>query len=224
MTKDSAGGLRERILEYLQSRYQPMALILYGSFADGSSGPGSDFDALLITDEPQCFTGGRQPRHDDSLIEGVVLDVFIYPPEALQGSGFEPADFLQLHDGQVLLDRGGLAAGLVERVRAYLDSLPKKTPEELRQSLAWCRKMLARAGRGDAEGSFRLHWLLVDSLELFCDILGQPYLGPKKALRLMAERYGVAQIIYNQALRETRPAVLKDWIDYLTLLNEMPVK
>ena len=224
MTKESTGGPRARILEYLQSRYQPMALILYGSFADGSSGPGSDYDALLITDESQCFTGGRQPRHDDSVIEGVTLDVFIYPPEALQGSSFDPAEFLQLHDGQILLDRGGLGADLVERVRAYLDGLPKKTPEELRQSLAWCRKMLARAGRGDAEGSFRLHWLLVDSLEIFCDILGQPYLGPKKALRLMEQRYCVAQVIYSQALRETSPKVLKDWIDYLTLLNEMPVK
>ena len=224
MTQENAGAQNARILEYLQSRYQPMALILYGSFADGSSGPGSDFDALLITDKAECFTGGRQPRHDDSVIDGVTLDVFVYPPEALQGSGFDPADFLQLHDGQILQDRGGLAAALVDRVRRYLDSLPKKTPEELRQSLSWCRKMLVRARRGDAEGSFRLHWLLVDSLEIFCDILGEPYLGPKKALRLMEERYGVAQVIYTQALRETTPTVLKDWIDYLTLLNEMPVK
>ena len=220
---DSDPRTRERILEYLTSRYRPMAIILYGSFAEGTNGPGSDFDALLISDEPQVFAGGRQSRHDDALVEGTPLDVFIYPPEAVQGS-IDPADFLQIHDGQILQDRGGLAAALRDRVRGYLNSLPKKTPEALRQELSWCRKMLGRAARGDMEGSFRLHWLLVDSLEIFCDILGEPYLGPKKALRLMAERYGVAQAIYSQALRETTPAVLKDWIDYLSLLLDMPVR
>lgn len=220
---DSDKIAQERILEYLTSRYRPMAIVVYGSFAEGSSGPGSDFDALLISDESQVFSGSRHCCHDDSVVEGVPLDVFIYPPEAVQGQ-LDPEAFLQIHDGQILQDRGGLAAALRERVRAYLSNLPKKTPEELRQSLSWCRKMLSRAARGDAEGLFRLHWLLVDSLEIFCDILGEPYLGPKKALRLMAERYGAAQAIYSQALRETTPAVLKSWIDYLSLLNDMPVK
>ena len=43
------------ILTYLAARYDPAAIIVYGSFADGSSNLFSDFDALLITDG-----GGRR--------------------------------------------------------------------------------------------------------------------------------------------------------------------
>ena len=35
----------ERILTYIQKTYQPEAVVVYGSFADGSAGAGSDFDA-----------------------------------------------------------------------------------------------------------------------------------------------------------------------------------
>ena len=40
--------------------------------------------------------------------------------------------------------------------------------------------MLNRVKRSDCEGMFRWHWVLVDSLEIFCDIMKQPYWGPKK--------------------------------------------
>ena len=38
----------EAILKYIRERYHPTALILYGSYADGTNGPDSDFDALAI--------------------------------------------------------------------------------------------------------------------------------------------------------------------------------
>ena len=32
-----------------------------------------------------------------------------------------------------------------------------------------CKKMLLRTLRSDAEGLYRWHWVLIDSLEIFCD-------------------------------------------------------
>jgi len=57
---------------YLEEKYRPMAVAVYGSFADGSFGAESDFDALVITDG-----GGK--AHDTSTVAGTELDVFIYP-------------------------------------------------------------------------------------------------------------------------------------------------
>ena len=38
------------ILTYLAAEYDPLAIIVYGSFADGTQNLFSDFDALLITE------------------------------------------------------------------------------------------------------------------------------------------------------------------------------
>lgn len=198
--------MEESILQFLRDKYRPQSIVVYGSWADGTNGPGSDFDALLIAE------GER--RHEDSILEGIPLDVFIEPPESFQRA-FEPADYVQIYGGRIVEDRGGLARGLLEQVRACVAQLPRKTRAEVREELTWCRKMLERTRRSDDEGLYRWHWLLTDSLEIFCDVAGEPWLGPKKALRRMAASFGVAAILYRRALREMTPQALKDWIDYL---------
>lgn len=62
----------EEILKYIQEKYNPLTLILYGSYADGTNNLNSDFDALVIT-------SGREQLHDTSLVGGIPLDVFVYP-------------------------------------------------------------------------------------------------------------------------------------------------
>ena len=77
----------DRIIDYLKETYQPDAIIAYGSFADGSANRNSDFDALVIAD--------KEKAHDSSVIEGVVLDVFIYPSDFFQ-SEYDPEKFVQV--------------------------------------------------------------------------------------------------------------------------------
>ena len=164
----------EKILSYIEDTYAPAALFVYGSYADGSAGPDSDFDALaLVADGPA--------RHDVSRVGGVQLDLFIHPAADFQGD-FPMAEFLRLLDGKLVWDLDGSGKALLEKLAAYRDGLPAKTPEENRTQVAWCRKMLQRAGRGDAEGLFRWHWLLVDSLEICCDLCGRASTrGPRRA-------------------------------------------
>lgn len=38
------------IIKYIMETYSPEAIIVYGSYADGSANENSDFDALVITD------------------------------------------------------------------------------------------------------------------------------------------------------------------------------
>ena len=79
----------------------------------------------------------------------------------------------------------------------------------------WCIKMLARVKRYDAEGMFRWHWVLIDSLEMFCDIKQHPYLGPKKALKWMEKNHPSAFVCYKNALDNFSINSLENWIAYI---------
>lgn len=200
----------KNILNYLHYTYDPTALILYGSYRDGSNGAGSDFDCLVISSKSGC-------RHDTSTVDGVVLDAFIYSPEEVSGE-IDCNDFLQIHDGSILLDTDGIAEALLCKVRQHLHDLPRKASEEIHNHLAWCDKMLARTQRGDTEGYFRWHWLLHDSLEIYCDICGKHYFGPKKSLRFMAENDPTGYKLYSDALACLDYDHLSAWIWYLQKL------
>ena len=118
----------EKIVGYLKKTYQPDAVIVYGSFADGSANLNSDFDALIIA--------GKEKTHDSSIVDGVVLDVFVYPPETF-ADGYDPEEFVQVFDGRIILDKSGIAARLKRRVLDYIASIPKKSADELREEAEW---------------------------------------------------------------------------------------
>lgn len=198
--------LEREIFDYLVQRYRPEAVVVYGSFADGSAGQNSDFDALVIAPGAQ--------RHDASTVSGTVLDVFVYPPETFTDA-YDPEDFVQVFDGKILLDEHGTAARLKSRVLDYLESLPRKSADERQQEADWCRKMLLRAQRGDAEGLYRWHWLLSESLELYCDGRGWRCFGPKKTLRRLALEDAAGFALCERALREFSPDALSAWIGHV---------
>ena len=197
----------EQILRYIQETYDPLSIILYGSYADGTNGLNSDFDALVITADHEQF-------HDTSFVDGVPLDVFVYPARYFEGD-YVCEDFVQIFDGRIITDSNGIGKALQENVQAYLKNRPVKTSAELQANVDWCVKMLARVNRCDCEGLFRWHWVLVDSLEIFCDIMRYPYFGPKKALKWMAETHPEAFDCYKRALQNFQMDYLNEWISYV---------
>lgn len=196
----------EKIIQYLVDKYAPSVLISYGSFADGSANEGSDYDAILVYDGREC--------HDGTVIDGTPLDVFCYPAENFSGD-YDPEKYIAAFDGKILIDTDSLGQSIKDRVRGFIDSLPKKDTDELRHEIEWCRKMLIRSGRGDAEGFFRWHWVLIDSLEIYFDIIGKHYYGPKKSLRRLCETDEVGFALYEAAMREFTRETLEKWIAYL---------
>ena len=202
--------ITDKILAYLKETYQPVAMIVYGSYADGTANKNSAFDALVIADK------GRM--HDSSVIDGIVLDVFIYPPETFQ-SEFDPKEFIQVWDGKIILDANGVAARLQKQVLDYIAHIPQKTVEEVQKEIRWCEKMLSRTMREDAEGYYRWHWVLFDSLEIYFDVKGLHYYGPKKALRFLEQTDPEAFRIYTKALRELKRECLSEWIFHLKSIS-----
>nr|MBQ4457345.1 nucleotidyltransferase domain-containing protein [Clostridia bacterium] len=202
--------ITDKILAYLKDTYQPDAIITYGSFADGSANKNSDFDALVIAD--------KERMHDSSVIDGIVLDVFIYPPDTFR-QNYDPEEFVQVWDGNILLDTNGVAASLQKQVLDYIAHIPRKTAEEILQEVSWCEKMLSRTMREDAEGYYRWHWVLFDSLEIYFDVKGLYYYGPKKALRLLEQTDPESFRIYTKVLREFKQECLAAWISHLSSIS-----
>ena len=199
----------ETIIAYLKQKYHPLGIVVYGSFADGSNNVNSDFDALLITES-------GEKGHDNSRINGIELDVWIRPKYLFQKENkinFE--DYIQLENGKVVLDKDGTASKLLNAVQEYVDSYIPKSWEENRVNVEWCEKMLLRTRRNDTEGYFRWHWLLVDSLEIYYDICGKRYKGPKKSISILQTLDTKAAEIYGKALCEMNYEALEEWIGYL---------
>lgn len=202
----------QKIIEYIKEKYQPLALIVYGSYADGTNSEDSDFDCLIVSRNISI-------RHDMEIVCGVPLDAFIYPPEDICNE-IDPFEFIQIDGGVIVMDTDGIAEGLMQEVREYIEHPPYKSRDELLTSIAWCEKMVRRARRGDAEGCFRWHWLLCDSLELYCDLVGRRYLGPKKSLRDMQALDPEGYAVYSEALSKFTRRSLARWIDYLKQIAE----
>ena len=110
---------------------------------------------------------------------------------------------------------------LQEKVQAYLRSRAVKSSAEIQASIDWCVKMLERTKRGDCEGMFRWHWVLTDSLEIFCDVMQHPYLGPKKALKWMEEAQPESFACYKKALQYLRMDCLEEWISHIKNINKL---
>ena len=196
----------DKVISYIIETYRPEAIIVYGSFADGSANEHSDFDALVMADHDRM--------HDSSVIDGILLDVFVYPADIFR-SDYDPGEFVRVRDGSIVLDKSGIAAQLQKRVCSYLESLPPKSMDDIQQEIRWCEKMVLRTLREDAEGYYRWHWLLSDSLEIYCDVKRVQYSGPKKALRLMEQTDEEAFRLYSKALMSLEREYLSEWIAYL---------
>ena len=197
----------EQIIEYIKKKYNPLSIILYGSYANGTNNLNSDFDSLVISYDHEQF-------HDTSFVNGVQLDVFVYPASYFDGD-FDCNDFIQIFDGRIIADSDERAKTLQTKVLSYLQNRPQKSKAEIDASVDWCIKMLARVKRHDAEGMFRWHWVLIDSLEIFCDIMQHPYLGPKKSLKWMEETHPNAFACYKKALEDFCMDRLETWIAYI---------
>lgn len=194
----------KNIISYILKKYEPNTIILYGSYANGSNNVNSDFDALVITDK-EC------PMHDGSIVDGIVLDVFVYHTSKFN-SEINCEDYIQIFDGNIILDKINLGIWLKDKVNAYIKSIPMKSDEENLMQVEWCEKMFARIERNDAEGYYRWHWLLVDSLEIYFDLCGLRYIGPKKSLSILFEEEPESAIIYENALSSFKKDSLKEWV------------
>ena len=64
--------------------------MIYRSYANGTNDLNSDFDSLVISYDHEQF-------HDTSFVNGIQLDVFVYPASHCDGN-YDCNDFVQIFD------------------------------------------------------------------------------------------------------------------------------
>lgn len=69
------------------------------------------------------------------------------------------------------------------KVISHMQSRPQKSKAEIDASADRCIKMFERVKRNNLEGMFQWYWVLIDSLEIFCDLTQHTYFGPKNILK-----------------------------------------
>lgn len=111
----------DSIIEYIKNKYDPLVIIVYGSFASGSNNQDSDFDSLVISKSHERF-------HDTSFVEGIQLDVFVYPDVYFEDD-YDLEEFKQIYDGKVFLDHENKGLDLQNKIKNYVESKSLKTKE-----------------------------------------------------------------------------------------------
>lgn len=82
-------NIKTQVIDYLKHTYTPISILLYGSYADGTNDETSDFDCIIIVHE-------KEKRHDNSVINGVPLDCFIFTKEETLSDDIDA--FLTVYD------------------------------------------------------------------------------------------------------------------------------
>jgi predicted nucleotidyltransferase len=181
----------EKVKEYLIRKYDCHLIIIYGSYARNEYTKESDVDII-------CFSDKDNPENDTSMFLGRQLDVWIYNTNKIK----ETDEYLRIMGGKILLDKNNLGNEFLERINKKYEEGPKKLKEEKKLFLkSWLIKMLNRAKKGDCEGNYRLHWLLIDSLEIYFNLNDKWYLGPQKSLKWLKENDKETFLLYDNALR-----------------------
>ena len=163
--------LLDRLCSYLKDHFSCETAILYGSRARGDWDHASDIDVL-------AFGSAGETPHVAHRWEDLFLDLFLYPSRTNPTS-----DWLRIHDGLVLFQNATDGDDALAATKAMFLAGPEQMSETDRQTTRlWLDKMLSRAEKGDPEGNYRRHWLLKEMLEIYFNLRGEWYMGPKKAI------------------------------------------
>lgn len=163
------------LLNYLKNKYNPLSIILYGSFSTNQATANSDIDIICIVEK-------KWHMNDNSIVQGHALDAWIYTKNEIEN----PDQFLRISDGKVLYDTDDIGKNMLSAVKVCIQKDPAYyTSEQIKHCVHWYEKMISRSMVGDVEGNFRKHWLLFDMLETYFRCRKMWYFGPKKAFQYL---------------------------------------
>lgn len=200
------------ILQYLIKTHNPRAIMITGSYADGSYNENSDFDCWLIgREENRAF-------HDTSIVNGVELQAEIYPMHYFMNLPMRQIEFFV--DVVIAYDPEGAAKEFMDYVQHQLAHDPCMPPAVKQQRMAYFEKMLRRTRVQDFNGDLRGHLLLFQTVEAWCDFSDHVYLGSRKTLRRMEQADPESAEIFRRALRSFDIPDIEAWISRLRTVYE----
>ena len=205
----NAHVLFEKVKTHLKQKYNCHTIILYGSYNTGDYTEESDLDVI-------CFSDGIDDINDVGLFEGKQLDVWVYKTDKMNN----PEQFLRVNRGRVLLNDKGSAEKFLSEIEKVFNNGPNKLSKKEKEFLkSWLRKMFLRSNKNDIEGNYRFYWMLKDSLEIYFELKGLWYLGPKKAFSWLKENDKLAYNLFKNAL--VKDVNKKEVEQLLNYLNEI---
>lgn len=199
------------IFDYLKEKYQPLAIVTYGSFSCGMNDAYSDFDCMVIVDE-------KDKSHDDTVIDGIPLDCFIFTRNEVQGEDLDA--FLTVYDGNIVLDTDEIAAELKNRVRNYVAEHSVIPDDEKKFIISWIRKTMRRVEKNDDEGNYRALAFLWESITDYFLLRDMFYFGSKKAAAYLIENDTDGYQLYHDAISERTNAAIRKWADHVIKIND----
>ncbi|MDX8342217.1 nucleotidyltransferase domain-containing protein [Rossellomorea sp. YZS02] len=195
------------VKRYLMDKYHCHTVILYGSYSRGDFTEESDIDIICFSDTVD------DDRNDVEIFEGKPLDVWIYDTDRMKN----PEQFLHVHKGKILIDNKNLAEEFLLSIERILNEGPRKLSDTEKDFLkSWLRKMYLRSCKNDIEGNYRFHWALKDSLEIYFELRGLWYLGPKRSFNWLKDHDERAYDLFEKALaKNADPKCTKELFHYL---------
>lgn len=200
----------EKIIDYLKTEYQPLAIVIYGSYVSGTNDEYSDFDCMIIVED-------KKRKHDDSVINGVQLDCFIFTKREIQNEDIDV--FLTVYDGTILLDSDRIAENLKSRVREYVRNHSVIVPEEKQFIISWIKKTMRRVEKNDDEGNYRALAFLGESLTDYFLLRDLYYFGSKKAISYLREYDNTGYRLYHKAITGRTNAAIALWAEHVIKID-----
>ncbi|WP_071705325.1 nucleotidyltransferase domain-containing protein [Murdochiella vaginalis] len=202
---------QQKIIAYLKENYDPLTIAVYGSYADGTNDSYSDFDCLLIVKS-------KDRMHDDMIIDGVLLDCFLYSEQEMEQENIET--FLPLYEAKLVYDTG-MGQAVQSRVRNYVQSHTVHDPEEKRFLVSWIRKTMKRMEKTDEEGHFRAIAFLAESLEDYCILRDRFYFGSKKTIRYLKDKDEQGFRFFQKAITARSNETIREWAKYILQVHRL---
>ncbi|MBY6036918.1 nucleotidyltransferase domain-containing protein [Fictibacillus nanhaiensis] len=199
-------NLFDKVKKYLMQKYRCHTIILYGSYSRGDFTDESDLDIV-------CFSDTTDDKNDVEAFEDIQLDVWIYNTKKMNN----PEEFLRVHEGRTLLNERSLAEKFLLEIQDTYKKGPKQLSNEERVFLkSWLKKMYIRSTKNDIEGNYRFHWMLKDSLEIYFELKGLWYFGPKSSFVWLRANDEMAYALFNNALaRDANQNSIEQLFDYI---------
>jgi len=199
-------GFFEELTKYLIQKYNCHSVFLYGSYSFGDYTDESDVDII-------CFSDHKTVSNDINLFKGKQLDIWIHHTDKLN----KPDDFLSVKGGKILLNQRNLAETFLLDIEAIFKKGPKKLSLEEKEFIkGWLFKMYKRTSKNDLEGNYRYYWLLKESLEIYFELKGLWYLGPKKSFRWLKENDDYAYKLFESVFQKAiDPKDIEELLAYL---------
>lgn len=192
-------NLKSALKVYLENKFNPDLVFLYGSFVTNTYNAESDIDCI-------CFANVKSFIHDSNSLNGYVLDCWVYPLDQINDTTL----YTHIIPCEVLIDKNNQSESLLEEVfKKRKDSLLEMPSEEKEQLIKWITKMLQRSSQESIEGNYRYNWLLHDFPELYCKFHGEYYDGPIKTLKILKENKQIYEK-YEIVMKSKNLDVLKE--------------